>query len=380
MLNPLKSEDLKSTVLSELHYRLNAQMVPFAEYEMPLKYETSVITEHLHTRSSAGLFDVAHMGQADLIGTDPIRLFEKIVPASLKELKQGQIKYTQILNASGGIIDDLMVTRCDNGSNNNSLRIVVNAACKDKDFDFIRSQLIGDLKLLPRVDLSLISLQGPKAYLVLCKLFPQIINMPFMTSKDFFWNNKNISISRCGYTGEDGFEISLANEITLSLVEELLSFEEVLPIGLAARDTLRLEAGLCLYGNDIDETITPVQADLGWSIGKRRIKEKNFLGSKKLISEINNSSIKKRVGLKILDKSIARKGMIIKSVDGLEVGKITSGAFGPSVGYPIALGYVLNEFSNSETNLLVSIRNKNVEVKVVQLPFIKHRYYKGVIK
>jgi aminomethyltransferase len=260
------------------------------------------------------------------------------------------------------------------------LRIVVNAACKDKDFDFIRSQLIGDLKLLPRMDLSLISLQGPKAHLVLCKLFPQIINMPFMTSKDFFWNNKNISISRCGYTGEDGFEISLENEITLSLAEELLSFEEVLPIGLAARDTLRLEAGLCLYGNDIDETITPVQADLGWSIGKRRIKEKSFLGSKKLISEINNHSIKKRVGLKILDKSIARKGMIIKSVDGLEVGKITSGAFGPSVGYPIALGYVLSEFSNSETNLLVSIRNKNVAVKVVQLPFIKHRYYKGVTK
>ncbi len=375
--DPRESYKLKATSLLPLHKSLMAQLVPFANYSMPLKYETSIISEHLHTRSSCGLFDVSHMGQADLYGGDIISALERIIPIDLRSLNIGQIRYSQILNDNGGIVDDLMISLLKITNGQPLYRIIVNASCKDKDYQFIRSHLNPGTTLRERPDLSLISLQGPESSNVLKRIIPQVTKMAFMKCQKDTLDDKEIIISRCGYTGEDGFEISIENNYVKQLAEKILEHKETLPIGLGARDTLRLEAGLCLYGNDINDDTSPVEANLSWSLSKKRIKEGNFLGSSRIINELKTKPSKFRTGLRLLGKSIARPGMAVKSLDGLEIGKITSGAYSPSIGCSIAVALIANEFSNPNSKLFVEIRDKNVEAEVVQLPFVSNKYYRG---
>ena len=372
-----KSHQLKVTTLLPLHRSLMAQMVPFANYSMPLKYETTIINEHLHTRSTTGFFDVSHMGQADIYGGDVISALEKIIPIDLENLALGKIKYSQILNNDGGIVDDLMISRLNNINGQPCFRIIVNASCKDKDYQYIRSYLSPSASLIDRSDLSLISIQGPKCSDVLSRIIPEAIKMSFMTLKELNLEDKKIIVSRCGYTGEDGFEISIENNYVKKLAQRILEQKHTFPVGLGARDTLRLEAGLCLYGSDINEDISPVEANLSWSLSKKRIKKGNFLGSSRIINELETNPSKIRTGLRLLGKAIARPGMLVRSLDGLEIGKVTSGAYGPSIGCSIAVALISQKFSIINSKLLVEIRNKFVEAEVVQLPFVSHKYYRG---
>jgi len=371
------SEEFIKTPLFDFHKKLKAQMVTFCGYRMPVSYFAGAIKEHLHTREASGLFDVSHMGQAYLIGDKADQLLEKLVPADLQSLKYGSIRYTQLLNEDGGIVDDLLISRFPETSCK-KLFLVVNASNKDKDFRFIESFLGNNAELQPIIDNGLIAIQGPHSPQVLSKIFPSLDNMPFMTSRTIMLEGEKVLVSRSGYTGEDGFEISASSPVVNTIAELVVSDERVLPVGLAARDSLRLEAGFCLYGNDIDETISPIEAGLGWSIAKRRIREENFLGSHRIISQIKEGPQKKRVGIMLLGRGLARKGTPITSTQGENVGIISSGGFGPSVNSPIAIGYVDSKFSSLGQKLNLVVREKLIESEIVTLPFIKHRYYRGI--
>lgn len=369
-------ETLLETPLDALHRSLGAKMVPFAGYSMPVQYPLGVMKEHLHTRAAAGLFDVSHMGQADLVGEDIAVALETLVPGDLQALKPGRIRYTQLLNDDGGLIDDLMVAKPIDGASNR-LHLVVNAACKEKDYAAIQSAL-GDRATLKRKDdHALLALQGPQAALVLSRFDADCLDMPFMSLRPVTMNGVDVVVSRCGYTGEDGFEISVTADAAESLAKTLLDQPEVEPIGLGARDSLRLESGLCLYGHDIDDTTSPIEADLVWSISKRRRAEGGFPGDARILKEIHEGPARVRVGLKPLGRAPAREGAVIETPNGDSVGVVTSGGFGPTIEGPIAMGYVAAAHAAPGTRLHLIVRGKALEADVVAMPFVPQRYYRG---
>ncbi len=373
------TERLLKTPLHGLHVELGAKMVPFAGYDMPVQYKLGVLGEHLHTRDKAGLFDVSHMGQAVLLGPDhetTARALETLVAADLVNLERGTMRYTQLLNAEGGIIDDLMVTRPAGEEDEGKLLLVVNAACKQGDYEYMNAQLPDGVSLEVREDLALLALQGPSAVDVLTRLCPEAGDLTFMTGKPVQIEGVPCHASRSGYTGEDGYEISVPAEKAEDLARKLLAHDEVEPIGLGARDSLRLEAGLCLYGHDIDETTTPVEAALTWSVGKRRREEANFPGAEKILRHIADGAPRKRVGIRPEGKGPAREGTEVVDADGNVIGAVTSGGFGPTANAPVAMGYVAKEFAKIGTPLTLMVRGKPRAAEVAAMPFIEKRYRK----
>lgn len=368
---------LKYTPLDALHQSLGAKMVPFAGYNMPVNYPLGVLKEHVHTRTHAGLFDVSHMGQGELSGADVDAALETLVPGDLKGLKPGQIRYTVLLNEEGGILDDLMVTRPAEAGKENTLYLVVNAACKDQDFAHIAVKLKGRANLVRHEDAALLALQGPAAAATLARFIPAAASMGFMTSRTESFEGVPVRLFRSGYTGEDGYEISVPAANVEAVARRLLAEPNVEAIGLGARDSLRLEAGLCLYGNDIDTTTTPVEAGLSWVIGKRRRAEGGFPGADKILAQLKDGVARARVGIKPLGKAPARAHTEIQDASGAKIGEITSGGFGPSVNGPIAMGYVDKKFAAAGTKVNLMVRGQALPAEVVQMPFAPHRYFKA---
>jgi aminomethyltransferase len=371
------SENLHRTILYDQHVQQAAKIVPFAGYEMPVQYSTGVLTEHNWTREHAGLFDVSHMGQCAIIGPDfdtACAALEKIVPADLRSLQPGQQRYSQLLNEGGGILDDLMITRSTWKGMEGGFYVVVNAGRKVGDYAHLLSNLPDVVELKIWDHLSLLALQGPQAEAVLSALDRNAGDIAFMHSAKLSLGGIECHVSRSGYTGEDGFEISLRNEDAAKLWNLLLSNEVVKPIGLGARDSLRLEAGLCLYGHDIDETTSPNEAGLMWSIAKRRREEGGFMGATRVQSEIKNGVKRQRVGIKPDGRAPAREGTVIQSIAGRDIGKITSGGFGPTVNGPVAMGYVEADHAVVGTPLLLMVRDKALPASIVKLPFVPNRF------
>ncbi len=372
----VQTEILKTTPLHALHVELGAKMVPFAGYDMPVQYPDGVLSEHLHTRAAAGLFDVSHMGQAYLVGPDHASVcaaIEALVPGDILGLEPTAIRYTLLLNDKGGIRDDLMVTRT---KKDGTLFLVVNAACKDADFAHIAGHLPAGIELHRLEDRALIALQGPKAAAVFARFAPDAAAQDFMTGVEMTVVGIPCLVSRSGYTGEDGYEISVPEAEAVTLTRKLLAEPEVKPIGLGARDSLRLEAGLCLYGHDIDETTTPVEGALTWTISKRRREEGNFPGAKIILDQIANGVPRKRVGLWPEGKAPAREGTEITDASGRKIGVVTSGGYGPSVGGPIAMGYVETAHAKAGTDVELMVRGKGRPAKVVAMPFVEKRFHR----
>jgi aminomethyltransferase len=366
---------LKRTALHALHLSLGAKMVPFAGYEMPLRYPAGIVKEHLHTRSSAGLFDVSHMGQALLDAEDAAGALEMLTPADITGLKGGQMRYALLLNDGGGIKDDFTVARLPGES---ALYVVVNAATKDSDFDYIAANTKGRAALTPQRSRALLALQGPQAEAVLSRHADGIRDLGFMKLGRFTIASSATIVSRSGYTGEDGFEISLNEADAERVARALLAEPEVLPIGLGARDSLRLEAGLCLYGHDIDETTLPVSAGLSWAMGKRRKLARDFPGAQRVMSELFEGPRRRRIGLRLTDKVPAREGADMVEPMGRVVGRVTSGGFSPSLGAPIAMGYVDSECAADGTKLGLMVRDLARDAVVAPLPFVAHRYKRSL--
>ncbi|MEO1475005.1 MAG: glycine cleavage system aminomethyltransferase GcvT [Pseudomonadota bacterium] len=375
--------DLKRTPLYDVHLVHGGKMVPFAGYEMPVQFE-GVKPEHLWTRAHAGLFDVSHMGPCFLFlkeglgaadGHERISaLIERLVPSNIAGLKPGQGRLSVLLNEEGGILDDLIITRMPGDDLNGMLYIVVNGAVKEQDWALME-QALGDEAMLQRADdRILIALQGPEAETALTPHFPEAAELSFMRCAHIQKDGERYMLSRCGYTGEDGFELLLpGNEVGLSLVNALLADERVKPIGLGARDSLRLEAGLCLYGHDMDARRTPVEADLQWVIQKVRRERADFPGAEKILHQFAHGSAEKRVGIQPLGRAPAREGTEIQ-VDGARVGEVTSGGFGPSVERPVAMGYVVCEHSAPGTKIDLIVRGKAHSAEVCALPFVQPNY------
>jgi aminomethyltransferase len=363
---------LERTPLYPLHLRLGAKMVPFAGYEMPLNYRAGILAEHLHTRAKAGLFDVSHMGQVRLAGAAADHALETLVPGDIRGLARLRMRYTLFLNEEGGIVDDLMVTR-----RFDEMRLVVNAARKHQDLAYLRERLAAGITIEPLEDRALLALQGPAAATVLARFVPGIDRLPFMSAVETSLAGRHSLIGRSGYTGEDGFEISLLAADAVPFAEKLLRQNEVLPVGLGARDTLRLEAGLCLYGHDIDETTTPVEADLAWTIARRRRQEGGFLGAARILRQLGEGPARKRVGIRPLERAPAREDTPILDAAGREIGRVTSGGFGPSVGGPIAMGYVASARAAEGERLLLLVRGAARPARVTRLPFVPTRYYRA---
>lgn len=358
----LKTPLLK-TPLWHLHQSLGGKMVPFAGYDMPVQYDgMGVMQEHIHTRTKAGIFDVSHMGQCVLTGD--VDSLEKIVPGDIQNLKPGKMLYTLLLNDQGGIVDDMIVTRWDE----KTLFVVVNAACKEKDFAYLRQKLPG-AKLDELGNRALIAVQGPLAEKIVTKVFPEAATLTFMTSL----TKNDFIVSRCGYTGEDGFEISLPGAIAADFTKELLTDDDVRMIGLGARDSLRLEAGLCLYGHDIDDTTTPFEANLKWTVPKRRREAKDFIGAEKALA----SPARLRVGIQPEGKAPLREGTELVDDTGRRIGVITSGGFGPTFDAPVAMGYVETAFARTGTKINAMLRGTPRPAAVADLPFVPQKYKKG---
>lgn len=380
MAEPVRADEpLLQTPLHAEHVGLGARMVPFAGYDMPVQYPTGILTEHNWTREHAGLFDVSHMGQAFLIAEDKnhetaAKALEALIPADVLNLKPNQQRYSQLLADDGGILDDLMVTRVGAPGHEGWLYLVVNASMKDADYAHIEARLPKGVALTRKDDLALIALQGPSAAAVLARLAPAAADLAFMGSADVEIDGVWAHVSRSGYTGEDGFEISVKAADAAKLWRTLLADPEVKPIGLGARDSLRLEAGLCLYGHDIDTTTTPIEAGLNWSIQKRRREEGGFPGAARVQRELKDGPARVRVGLKPEGRAPAREGTIVTTPDGREVGIVTSGGFGPTVNGPVAMGYVSRDVSAVGTDLHLMVRGKPIPAKVAAMPFAPHRY------
>jgi aminomethyltransferase len=370
--NPIVSESPPARVpLDALHRRLGARMVPFAGYDMPLHYASGIVAEHLHTREKAGLFDVSHMGQAILAGPGAARALESLTAADLVELAPERTRYTQLLSESGGILDDLMATRLP--GRDERLFLVVNAATKREDFALI-ARALPQLKLHAQETRAMLALQGPRAAGALKGLLPGVEELSFMDWRAFDYEGAGIYVTRSGYTGEDGFEISLPAAIVEGFAGRLLDHPDVAPVGLGARDSLRLEAGLCLYGHDIDATTDPVEAGLTFSIGKRRRNEGGFPGFERIRAALDQGPARLRVGLSPQGKAPVREGAPILAGDGRQVGSVTSGGFSPSLARPIAMGYVERALGEPGTSLHTELRGKPVELIVTKLPFTPHRY------
>ncbi len=371
-------DGVKRTPLYDLHVDRGGKLVPFAGYSMPIQFPAGIMAEHGHTRSQAGLFDVSHMGQAWLRAPSGVAaLMERLVPGEIQRLGVGRMRYTQLLNADGGIIDDLMVTKFEDGNGTEELFIVVNGACKDGDFAHIERELSGDAEFELWPERALIALQGPKAAEALASLIPGVEDMTFMSARKTAYEGHDVIVSRCGYTGEDGYEISIDGSAVTNLAQHLLDLPGVQPIGLGARDSLRLEAGLCLYGNDIDETTSPVEANLVWSIGKRRREEGGFPGAGRVLKELSDGPARVLVGLAPEGRAPARHGAAIQSTEGEDIGIVTSGGFGPTYEGPVAMGYVRAAHAGvgGEVNLIV--RGKELPAKIAPLPFVPHNYYRA---
>ncbi|MDX2464216.1 MAG: glycine cleavage system aminomethyltransferase GcvT [Porticoccus sp.] len=368
--------DLKATPLKELHLELGARMVPFAGYDMPVQYPAGIKTEHLHTREHAGLFDVSHMGQVVITGEGIAKALEALVPVELETLGINKQTYALFTNDNGGILDDLMIVRWAE----DCFFLVVNAACKEQDLEHLRNNLPGfDIEYLERQ--GLLALQGPAALEVMAKLAPEARELVFMTGARATLAGVDCYITRSGYTGEDGFEISVPAESAELLARKLLCFDRVKAIGLGARDSLRLEAGLCLYGHDLDAETTPIQASLLWSISQSRRaggnKAGGFPGADIIFNEQANGAVRKRVGLKVEGRAPVRDGAEIVNAEGVQIGVVTSGGFGPSLDAPLAMGYVAAEYAAVGTQLSAMVRGKARPVTVEKMPFIPHRYYRG---
>ncbi len=375
--DPSPSDALARTPLHGLHRQLKAKLVPFAGYEMPVQYPMGVLGEHRHTRVSAGLFDVSHMGQVILRGPDhetTAAALERVVPGEIAGLKPGRMRYTVLLNQDGGILDDLMVTRLPQDG---VLFIVWNASRKDTDLAYLQERLPASVTATPLDDAALVALQGPKASAVMARFYPDVDDLRFMMARETRIGDVPVLMTRSGYTGEDGFEISLPGEHAERFVSGFLDEPEVMPIGLGARDSLRLEAGLCLYGNDLDEKTTPVEADLAFVIGKRRREAADFPGATRILEQLAQGPSRRRVGIVPEGKAPARAGAAIESPVGEPIGTVTSGTFAPTVEGPIAMGYVDNAFATPDSAVSLIVRGQARVATVSPMPFVPHRYYRG---
>ncbi|WP_420917382.1 glycine cleavage system aminomethyltransferase GcvT [Pseudomonas citronellolis] len=368
---------LAKTPLYDLHLELGAKMVPFAGYEMPVQYPLGVLKEHLHTRARAGLFDVSHMGQLRLRGADAAAALESLVPVDILDLPLGQQRYALFTNAEGGILDDLMVANVGD-----HLFLVVNAACKEQDLAHLRQHIGARCEIESLFDShALLALQGPAAAEVLARFAPAVKDLTFMQVASVELLGVQCNVSRSGYTGEDGYEISVPAAQAEALARALLAEEEVQPIGLGARDSLRLEAGLCLYGHDMDSATTPVEASLGWAISKVRRTDGEraggFPGAERIFAQQREGVASKRVGLLPQERVPVREGAEIVDADGAVIGKVSSGGFGPSLGAPVAMGYVASAHAALDSEVFALVRGKRVPMKVARTPFVPQRYYRG---
>ena len=374
--HPGRTEEnaLKTTSLHGLQVELGGKMVPFAGYEMAVNFPLGVLGEHNHTRARAGLFDVSHMGQIRLYGDGRAGALEALVPADIANLGPGAMRYSQLTNDRGGIIDDLIVTNANGGDH---LALVVNGANKDGVLAHIQAALPSGMELEHRTDDALLALQGPGAAAVMARLAPGSEKLVFMSCQSAQIGGVACHISRAGYTGEDGFEISMPGNRAEEIARLLLAREEVEAIGLGARDSLRLEAGLCLHGHDIDAATTPIEAGLAWSIQKRRRAGGGFPGADIILAQLKEGAGRKRVGILPDGRAPAREGADVVDGDGKVIGAITSGGFGPTLGGPVAMGYVHAEHGGTGTSLGLMVRGKTLPAKVAKIPFVPAGYFRG---
>ena len=377
-LSATEATGLLTTPLNALHLELGARMVPFAGYSMPVQFPAGLMAEHLHTRSAAGLFDVSHMGQLRLVGDDAAAAFETLMPVDVIGLPVGKQRYGLLLTDEGTIIDDLMFF-----NRGEDLFVIVNGACKAGDIAHIQARIGARCDVIPMPERALLALQGPLAVTALSRLVPGVEKLVFMTGAGFNWNGTDLFITRSGYTGEDGFEISVPNESAETLARALLAMAEVKPVGLGARNSLRLEAGLCLYGNDIDTTTTPVEAALNWAIQKvRRLggaRAGGFPGAGKVLAQLDGAMRleRQRVGLVATERVPVREHVKLENLDGQTVGEVTSGLLSPTLNQPVALAYVEPDYAAAGTELFAMVRGKPVPMVVTPTPFVPTRYHRG---
>lgn len=361
--------EMRELPLDDWHRAKGARMVPFAGYAMPIQYE-GIMAEHLWVRENAGLFDVSHMGQLILSGDDAAVALETLVPGDISALKEGRMRYSLLLAPDGGVLDDLMVTAAPTG-----LYVVVNGAVKHQDIAYLRANLPATIGITHLEDRALLALQGPKAVAAVARIVPGVDRLYFMEADMFLWGEVPLWISRSGYTGEDGVEISVAADQVAALADALCAQPEVKPIGLGARDSLRLEAGLPLYGHDMDPTTDPVEGNAGFAISKRRREEGGFNGAERILKTLSEGPTRKLVGLAVDGKMPVREGAPIFAGEA-QVGVVTSGGFAPSVGAPIAMGYVAAGHEAAGTQLEAEVRGKRVPLTVAAMPFVKHNYHR----
>jgi aminomethyltransferase len=369
---------LERTALHALHLELGARMVPFAGYEMPVQYPAGLMAEHRHTRQAAGLFDVSHMGQLHLLGADASLALETVIPMDVLGLGLHKQRYGLLLNEEGGIIDDLMFV-----NRGEDLFLIVNGACKKADLAYLQERIGQRCTVLPRFDRALLALQGPQAVTALTRLLPGIQQLVFMTGMPAAWQGEPLYVTRSGYTGEDGFEVSLPAAIAEDFARALLAQPEVQPVGLGARNSLRLEAGLCLYGNDIDSTTTPVEAGLNWALQKVRrsggARAGGFAGAHRVLGQLDGTVplSRQRVGLLALERVPVREHTELEDLSARPLGQVTSGLLAPTVDRPIAMGYVPPRFAAVGTRMNARVRGKAVPMEVAPLPFVPPRYVRG---
>lgn len=372
---------LLTTALHPIHLQRGAKMVPFAGYDMPVQYPTGVLAEHRHVRQAVGLFDVSHMGQIQLQGPDAAAALETLVPVDVVGLREGQQRYAFFTSPEGGILDDLMIVRPHRSHAPDTLYLVVNAACKDADLAHLQKHIGHRCQIQALTHLALIALQGPQAFAVLQTLQPAINNLNFMTGQHLDLAGIPCFITRSGYTGEDGFEISVPADQATALTQALLNHPQVWPIGLGARDTLRLEAGLCLYGHDINTSTSPIEAGLQWAIQKVRRpngeRAGGYPGAQRIEHELANGTARRRVGLVGLEKAPVREGADISHADGSLIGKVTSGTLGPSLGQPIAMAWITSEYALLGETVFAQVRGKALPMRISPMPFVPHRYFRS---
>ena len=372
----MSATDLQKTPLYALHLELGAKMVPFAGYDMPVSYPAGILAEHRHCRASAALFDVSHMGQLRLLGADAAKALESLAPVDVVDLAVGKQRYGFFTNASGGILDDLMITRRER-----DLFVIVNAACKDADIKHLVTHIGHRCTVQPLPDRALLALQGPKAVTALSRLNPALSKLAFMTGMSATVEGADCFVTRSGYTGEDGFEISVPASQAEALARALLASAEVQPAGLGARDTLRLEAGLCLYGHDISAVTTPVEAGLAWAIQKVRrtggARTAGYPGAKVIDGQLTIGVSIKRVGLLGLERVPVREGALIVDAQGHKLGHVTSGTLGPTVNSPIAMAYLAANHAVPDHEVYAQVRGENRPMRVSAMPFAPHRYFRG---
>ena len=369
---------LLNTPLNALHIELGARMVPFAGYSMPVQYPMGLMAEHHHTRAEAGLFDVSHMGQLRLVGPDAAAAFESLMPVDVIDLPVGKQRYGLLLTDAGTIIDDLMFV-----NRGTDIFVIVNGACKVNDIAHIQARIGSRCQVIPMPERALLALQGPKAVTALSRLLPSVEKLVFMTGSAFEWQGAELFVTRSGYTGEDGFEISIGNEHVDSFARALLAQAEVKPIGLGARNSLRLEAGLCLYGNDIDTTTTPIEAGLNWAIQKVRrtggARAGGFPGAHIVLGQLDGTYPlqRKRVGLIAQERIPVREHVELQNTQGTKIGEVSSGLLGPTANVPVGMGYVDAASASLGTVVNAMVRGKAVPMIVSAMPFVPNRYYRG---